>query len=319
MTEEKKFSNLMAYGGYELQKIYYSIDKTTEETPKYKEVVKKLDEYFKPKYHAIFGRYKFWRLKSEPHDTLNDVILKIKDAAECCKFGSTAAESQDIAMTDKLLMLVPQEIKEKLLQKTELSFDEAIKIVQAHEATKFQASFLSNSTTEPEINRLNHNVRNDYKYCNRCGSKNHQTGASSCKAKDSQCHNCGKRGHYSRVCMSKKEQKYKFHSERKMENQNMKPFPVKRRKLDVRNINHVDEDLEKSHSSICNINPGGTKIICNIGQIGVRMLVDSGSDKNIIDEQTWRVMLAKGFQPKDEYYDNTISFTGYGNMKLNQV
>lgn len=49
------------------------------------------------------------------------------------------------------------------------------------------------------------------------------------------------------------------------------------------------------------------------------MLVDSGSEKNIIDEQTWRLMVAKGFQPKKQYKDDSITFSDYVSGRLKQL
>lgn len=117
VSEEKRFSNLMAYGGPELRKVYYNIDKDAEDKePAYKDALEKLSNYFKPKHHAVFARHKFWQLKWNPEDSLDEVVIKMKETSGHCKFGMSEAESLEIAMVDKLLMLVSQEIKEKLLQ-----------------------------------------------------------------------------------------------------------------------------------------------------------------------------------------------------------
>lgn len=83
ILEDRRFSNLMAYGGTELQKVYYSIDKDAEDTePSYKDALeKKLNDYFKPKHHAVFARHNFCQLKWGTEDSLDEVIMKMKEAS----------------------------------------------------------------------------------------------------------------------------------------------------------------------------------------------------------------------------------------------
>lgn len=66
VKDAKKFNYLMPYGGLELQKIYYAINKNADSsTTSYDDDIKSLDEYFKPKHHAVFARHRFWQLKQE--------------------------------------------------------------------------------------------------------------------------------------------------------------------------------------------------------------------------------------------------------------
>lgn len=177
VSEDKKLSNLLAYGGKDLQKIYYSLESMVIPGPysEYGKAVKKLEAHFKPKHHAVFARHKFWEIKRDPEETIDDLVMKIRSKSELCVFGKTEAESLEIAMMDKLLMLMPQDLKEKLLQKAELTFDEAIKIIKAHDATKSQVRQLAGTSTPNTSSFMGVNqVRGRQETeCYRCGSKNH--------------------------------------------------------------------------------------------------------------------------------------------------
>lgn len=84
-------------------------------------------------------------------------------------------------MTDKLIMLVPQDLKEKLLQKADLNFDEALKMIKAHETAKYQAKELQGE----KIQEFNVNQVNNPPgiICHRCGSKFHKVDSRNCPAK----------------------------------------------------------------------------------------------------------------------------------------
>lgn len=312
VPEEKRFSNLMAYGGPELQKIYYNIDKTAEEKkPLYKDALERLEKYLKPKHHAVFARHKFWQLNWESEDSLDDVVMKVKEASSYCNFGKDDAGSLEIAMLDKFIMLVPQEVKEKLLQESDLTFDEAVKIVKAHEATKYQARELSGrKTSEFAVNAITKSLTGE---CFRCSSRSHKANDEKCPAKDAICNSCGKRGHFSRKCMSRSGTKRPYEWRDKE--------PNKRRRVEVRHVKEeIDNDSPTSRkASIFNINDKGVKVVCTIGNVHVSMMVDSGTSRNIVDENTWNLMLANGFIPHKVFYDDTVQFMGYGNKKLRQM
>lgn len=205
VDEDRKFSSLMAYGGKELQKVYYSLDSTPTQGPysEYGMAIQKLECHFKPKHHAIFARHTFWEVKKDPEDTIDELVMKIRTRAELCVFGKTESESLEIAMLDKLLMLMTQDVKEKLLQKPDLNFDEAIKLIKAHDATKAQVRQLGGSSTiaQPFIGVTQVTERQRVE-CHRCGSKAHLANSDRCPARELKCHKCQKMGHFASKCQN---------------------------------------------------------------------------------------------------------------------
>lgn len=315
VKEESKFSSLMAYGGKDLQKIYYSFE---DPKPEYKYAIETLDAYFKPKQHAIFARHKFWEIERDPDESIDDLVIKLRSKAELCVFGNSAKESLEIAMMDKLIMLMPQDLKEKLLQKDNLSFSEAIKLIKAHDAAKSQARQLTNSNPPirqfSNVNQVRLRQNGD---CYRCGSKTHKADSDRCPARRSRCHNCGREGHFMSVCRDKRGEKRNRPYEKENFTKSYSSEPSrKKRKFEVRNLENSERE---SDVLICEVNSDGVIVVCEIGGLSVGMLVDSGTSKNIVDEKTWQLMRANGFRPKREFYDKTVTFSGYGNCALKQL
>lgn len=114
IADEKKLDNLMVFGGLELQKVLYAlVSITKKKKPTYSKAIKELNAFFKPKHHAVFTRHKFWSIRREPEESIDNLIMKIRDKANSCDFGSPVG--REYAMYDKLVMLMPrrQNIEER--------------------------------------------------------------------------------------------------------------------------------------------------------------------------------------------------------------
>lgn len=277
IAEEKKLDNLMVLGGLELQKVYYAlVPIKKKKTPSYAWAIKKLTAYFKPKHHMVFTRHKFWETRREPGESLESLIMKIRDKANACDFGTTEAESREYAMYDKLVMLMPKEIKEKLLQRN-VTFTEAVQIIKAHESTKYQVQQLetTNKLTPlltPHINFVQQNREQKFE-CFRCGSQNHSARSERCPAVNVECRKCGKKGHFGRVC--------KGEGKRQMSDRKDDGPDVKRQKYDApdtknQRFSRVNNVNKHDIHEIDHIDPSGVKVVCQVGDLNVRFLVDTG-------------------------------------------
>lgn len=74
-----------------------------------------------------------------------------------------------------------------------------------------------------------------------------------------------------------------------------------------------------SRLDILSVNDGGIKFVCAIGNVFVEMMIDSGTSLNIIDGNTWDLIMANGFKPKDKFFDGNVHLNGYGNKKFEQL
>lgn len=129
----------------------------------------------------------------------------------------------------------------------------------------------------------------------------HKSDSDKCPAREARCFACA------RFCKNPGRAKREAPRSRNEYESN-----AKKRKTNVRNIED-EEDI------ICNVNSADVNVVCQIGKVHVRMLVDSGTNRNIIDDKTWKLMVAKGFQPERELMESHVKFLGYGNVKLKQL
>lgn len=91
----------------------------------------------------------------------------------------------------------------------------------------------------------------------------------------------------------------------------------------MRNVNDDQQESDKKYSivnvSICNVNPDSPTAIVFVGRIPICTLIDSGCSKNIIDEQTWRMMRSQGVEVKNTRLEVDKQFSGYGQVPLRQL
>lgn len=335
VQESKKFSTMLSYGGKTLRSIYSSINNgMIPKSEDFDVAVNKLEQYFKPKQHATYLRIKFWETEKANDETIDQFVSKLQEKKRHCNFGNTKEEIEDFVMTDKFLTSMPQYIKHELIKDKKLTFESAVRQAKEIESSRNQARELSQPVKEKPffggINRLQDRRDQGRRFsdrrqserrpsdrrfrdrglpvCYRCNSSSHKADSDRCPAREARCRKCNMVGHFADSVYCRKQ----YVKRTPQGESEYEPSP-KRRKIVVRN---VDDDGEEV---VCNVNSAGVNVVCQIEGLRVRMLVDSGTNRDIIDERTWKLMLAKGFQPKRQFLKDHVEFIGYGNAKLKQV
>lgn len=309
--QAKKFSTLLSYGGKELRSIYSSISNgKIPRNEDFETAIEKLEGFFKPKQHGTYLRLKFWDTEKESNESIDDFVTKLYEKKRHCDFGSTKEEIDDFVMTDKFIRAMPQHIKQELIRDRKLTFESAVRQAKEIESSRNQARELSvPNRDKPFMGSVNRLWEQKPIICFRCNSPSHKSSSPSCPARNAICRDCKMPGHYADSKFCKDGKGRKREAPRRSSGYER---PAKRQKFQVRNV-YDDEEI------VCNVNAAGVNVVCKIEGLWIRMLVDSGTNRNIIDEKTWKLMLARGFQPKQEFYNDHIKFMGYGNRKLNQV
>uniref|UniRef100_A0A1B0D076 Peptidase A2 domain-containing protein n=1 Tax=Phlebotomus papatasi TaxID=29031 RepID=A0A1B0D076_PHLPP len=137
-----KRNQLMALGGFALQRIFHSLPGARVEEDDdgdidpYAVAIEKLDEYFAPKRHDVFKRNVFWSMKLGQDESLFKFLMRIQEQAVKCNFGSSDAESRAAGIIDKMMLAAPDELREKLLTKSKLSLDTLIKMRTVEDSKK---------------------------------------------------------------------------------------------------------------------------------------------------------------------------------------
>lgn len=324
---------LLAMGGLELQSAFYGIPGFDDIVPNhdpYQSAKEKLDQLFSPKHHDSFERFMFWTMTPEEDETIDKFALRVQHKAAKCSFGKSESESRNIAVVDKIIQFTPNDLRQKLLEKDILTLDDTLKVVNAYQSVRYQASkmnpknAISNSTS---VNRLydkpkpNNTVITNLR-CIRCGYKRHYD-KDRCPALNKTCLKCKKVGHFQSACRSKppmnnasqdRKRKSAYPNNRDFGNSSKRP----------RNIFNIDEANQRDpvfeDLPVYNVGDNDEELItCRVGGVHIVMLIDSGSKHNLIDDTTWELMKLKDVQITNQRVDQEKRFLAYGRIPLKLI
>lgn len=321
-NEEKNQTKLkyifLAKAGPDVQEVFGSLQgadvvEDAEKTIKPFDVaISKLDEYFAPQQHETFERYMFWTLNPTEGESLEKFLLRATEQASKCNFGSSKEESTQISVIDKLILLAPPELKEQLLQKENLTLTELTKMINSYSSVKYQATQMTSASTlagvgsASSINRLqaSSSTSAGSLECSRCGWRGHLANDAACPARNKSCDKCGKVGHFAKRCKS-----VQGFGKRHAGTPNS---DSKRRRINAIDLSDDNIPQTEEYSFIYNICDREEIIPVRVGGILVEMMIDSGSVKNLIDEQTWQRLLLQGMEMKNPRDKCHLTFRPYG-------
>lgn len=170
----------------------------------------RLDNHFHPTPNEIVQSYKFHTRNQLEGEMIRDYIAQLRKLTIGCNFTDLSR-----TLRDRLVCgIIDKDIKKKLLQQSQLTFEQACEIAVSCETANKDTDLIvtsgpSNSNTtnmefdEPmDVNKIStkrFNKQTDKPNCFRCGKKH----GNSCRFRWSKCNFCGKIGHIEAACMSK--------------------------------------------------------------------------------------------------------------------
>ncbi|XP_039449509.1 uncharacterized protein LOC120428543 [Culex pipiens pallens] len=318
----------LALAGPDVQEVFESIPganvEAREGVDPCEVALNKLEEYFAAKYHDVFERNLFWTLKPEEEEPLEKFLLRVMDSAKKCNFGASAQESLEIGIIDKMILQSPPDLREKLLAQEKLTLEGLTRIVNAHGSLKHQIRQFASGGREsgsqrvdvnPVINRVEQ--REPPVICFRCGKPGHTGHDTRCPARNQTCYKCNKPGHFSTKCQTPMISKPRYAPKRKSEDNRQPQHWKKPRFNSVRAIEHHEPDQSAAGPSgqsnfIYNIGDGDEFLWVVLGGVPVQMLIDSGSQKNIVDDTTWDSLKRQGIEVKNVRNGSDQTFRPYG-------
>ena len=133
-------------------------------------------------------------------ETFDDYLVSLRELAKTCNFCNNDCLQK--AIRDQIIEgLQDGEIIQELLQVKDLTLEQAISKCRALESAKKSRQHIQPT---PAINAVRPPPpTNPTKTCPGCGSNLHVGGRKSCPAFNQTCRNCGKVGHFGRVCRQK--------------------------------------------------------------------------------------------------------------------
>lgn len=137
----KKRSKLLFLGGAQLQDVAFTIPGAMVEfdadlrNDVYTPLVQKLTAHFSPKQNSTFERHIFRSTKPGEGESFDKFLLKVRQSATRCNFGTTAHEATEINIKDKIIdAWASKDLKKKLLEK-ERSLKDVIELCQVSDST----------------------------------------------------------------------------------------------------------------------------------------------------------------------------------------
>ena len=169
-------------------------------------IMEKFQAYCEPRKNITWERHVFNTCNQEVGETIDQYVTKLKTKARSCEFSAL----KDSLIRDRIVCGIHSDkIHSRLLREVDLTLERTVDICRANEATATQMkklgenSAINHSTNSMEIDTIDASGRGEIKkfYCDKCGNwhKKQQT----CPAQGVECHKCGKRNHFARVCRSK--------------------------------------------------------------------------------------------------------------------
>lgn len=296
----KKKNKLLHLGGAQLQEVVFNIPGALIDYEKdtnndvYKILVDKLNEYFSPKRNSTFERHVLRELKPLDCEDFNKFLLRLRNQTSKCTFGSTEKESKEISLKDKIIdSWAPNELKAKLLEK-EQSLDDIIQACVVFEQINKQTKSMSSKSDQDTVNKISTAKRwtnTSEDECGRCGQRGHTSESPNCPAKRAKCKKCSLVGHFARKCKTKSQ--YRRSDERQQSG-------FKRRRPESSRVRCITEE-ENDDITECSDNKirkfdcfkiednssMDESITCNIGGQNIAMIIDSGSQFNLLSEIDW--------------------------------
>ena len=129
-------------------------------------------------------------------ESVDDYLVSLRELAKTCNFCNNDCLHK--AIRDQIIKgLSDGEIIQELLQVKDLTLDQAITKCRGLEAAKKSRSEIQGT---PDLNAARTPQPPFKTTCTGCGSQTHDGGRKNCPAYGQPCHNCGKVGHFSRIC-----------------------------------------------------------------------------------------------------------------------
>lgn len=336
---------LLHYVGPKVQCIYFNLPTEDEEHHKhqagplasgygffrknvYADTVERLNGYFAPKQNTSYERHVYRKFMQEKEERIDSFVMRLRIQANRCDFGDKLDENIKDQVTSGCRSDV---LRRKILERGDDDLDKILKMARIFEMVstqqkEFEAKATPTKETQDidaadvyEISGRKANTRRDFVKnrnsdqnieCGRCGFKGHRSSDTKCPAKGKECTKCGKVDHFARKCRTREVQKRKPEDDEKGH-----PAKVKRESHSIQVIDQCEkhDDFE---DIFCDTASDSNKIWCTIGNIEMKVVVDSGSRYNIVDRDTWSELKGKKVETTWKSPNVDIGFMAYGGHPL---
>ena len=224
--------------GPKSKKIMNSLPSLTDADKKNpKRIIEELRKYFVPQRNVLYERFVFNSATQKPSETVDEYVVRLRQLANSCEFG----DLKDSLIRDRIVIGTSDENgRERLLRERPVpNLDKVVESLRAAEISRTHKQVISGKQDAGQVETIHytdkrnkrtnqkkgkgsqssgqpkpqkqtqdrrpaHKSQNPSQSCHWCGKKADHN-KKGCPAKDVQCHNCGKTGHFAVVCRSNKQ------------------------------------------------------------------------------------------------------------------
>ena len=291
----RKHSLLLHYAGMNVQDLFETLTEPAQPEDRYAKTIAMLDGQFKVAKNTPFERHVFRQMCPEANEPIDKFVARLRQQARLCEYSDL-----DDQLRDQLLDKIAQPgLRRKLLEKEDMTLDDALKICRSWEATAHQTAQMSSSATSSATTTTVHAVAHSSQQqrrkwnqprtpphreepeCPNCGYGEHKAGQS-CPAKGQTCLKCGKRNHFSRKCQSGRSTG-RTNSTRSQPWRRHQPRPGRAHHVTDRDDTRTDSnDFETVFTVGQTVTTPTPRVTIRISEAETTAIVDSGASCNLL-------------------------------------
>lgn len=211
-------------------------------TKTYTELMQLLKEHLSPRTNVLTEQHKFLSRAQRNGESISNYINALKELSKSADFKTSCADANCKKSVINLLLraqfirgLQDSEIREKILQQGDLTFEKAVDIALTIEAAKIENKEVYKTNSTSQLNKISTNMKQNKSniqrsrmtnknpspisrsssrnrsinfkelgidgLCLHCGNNSHKTNECRIISK-LRCRNCSKSGHVAKVCLS---------------------------------------------------------------------------------------------------------------------
>lgn len=309
ITDQRiKRAKMLYLGGTQLQRVFSNLPDTEKfafvalEKKWYDVALERLDDFFQPMRQDTLERHRLREMKQMKDERFAQYVLRLRQQAADCGFDKHHPEVSKVLMEITLIDVIAEGCTSNELRRRILKEDQTLQEIEAlgamFEGVEEQLRNLTN-TQQPEnktyqvTQNPRQNLKTDSRYsgrdrisCFNCGMTGHFSSSPQCPARNQECRNCKRKGHFKSVC-------------RKAKTRSVFQPPAKKVRV-VEALEELSSNIGKSSEAKAYYAfYSGNKqnvIRCCVGKIEWQFLVDSGADCNLITPIAWKKMKEENIQ-----------------------
>ena len=207
-TEKQQASYFLLYIGESAREVYNTWNLSEEEKDKTEPLFTRFKEYCEPRKNLTVIRHKFNSRFQSNSETADQFITDLQILSKDCEFGLL----KDELIKDRIVCgVASQEVRERLLQESDLTLKKATELLKSIELSKEQTSQINDTQVHAvSTKKKTPQPKSTLKFnCRRCGTKHE---IRNCPAWGKTCENCNVKNHLSKMCRKKKKNEKKVHN-----------------------------------------------------------------------------------------------------------